>query len=370
MQNPFISSDSHFIEPPDLWTTRLDKKFRDRAPRVIRGYNDMKGDFIVAEGLEPIPVAIFFGAGVAPDVYAQLIEQGYDACPKSVWEPAERIKDQALDGVIAEVIYASIGLKLFSLEDDLLRAACFAAYNDWALDYCSHDPKKLIPLGMLTLEDIPAAIAEMKRVAAKGMQGVMIHGEASEDRPYTSPDYDPFWAAAQDLNMKLSLHVFTTKKEQKLLTGKGSVVLYGATNHQAVERSIAALVLGGVMERYPKLTFVSAENDVSWMPFLMWKMDHKQGRNKARFGGNTLSLKPSEYVTRQVYSTFINEPIILDQLDKYAVTNAMWASDYPHTSATWPKSQEYIQSNFGGLSEAKRRALVHDNVAKVYKIDL
>jgi len=31
-----LSSDSHVFEPPDLWTTRIDKAFRDRAPRVQR----------------------------------------------------------------------------------------------------------------------------------------------------------------------------------------------------------------------------------------------------------------------------------------------------------------------------------------------
>lgn len=370
MSTSVISSDSHFVEPPDLWQKRLDKKLRDRAPRVVRGINGKKGDFIVAEGLEPIPIAIFLGAGVKPDVYAQLIEQGYDACPKSVWEPSERVKDQDRDGVIAEVIYGSVGLKLFSLADDELRFACCKAFNDWALEYCSEDPKRLIPLGMLTLEDIPLAVKELERVAAKGMKGLMIHAEADEARPYYSPEYDPVWAAAQDLGVRLSLHVFTARKEQKILTGQGSVLIFSATSHQPAERSLASLVLSGVMDRFPKLIFVSAENDIGWMPYLMHKMDRKYLLNKSRFGGVTLSLKPSEYVMRQVFSTFINEYISPETLSEYALSNAMWASDYPHTSSTWPNSQQFIQSTFGKLSEQDRRRLVHDNVARVYGIDL
>src|SRR5512145_1482256 len=31
-----LSSDSHVFEPPDLWTTRIDRAFRDRAPRMVR----------------------------------------------------------------------------------------------------------------------------------------------------------------------------------------------------------------------------------------------------------------------------------------------------------------------------------------------
>ena len=31
-----LSSDSHLFEPPDLWQTRIDAPFRDRAPRIQR----------------------------------------------------------------------------------------------------------------------------------------------------------------------------------------------------------------------------------------------------------------------------------------------------------------------------------------------
>jgi len=38
-----ISADSHMIEPPDLWTTRLDKALRDQAPHVE---NREKGELL------------------------------------------------------------------------------------------------------------------------------------------------------------------------------------------------------------------------------------------------------------------------------------------------------------------------------------
>ena len=36
MQPLVLSSDSHVFEPPDLWRTRIDAAFRDRAPRIER----------------------------------------------------------------------------------------------------------------------------------------------------------------------------------------------------------------------------------------------------------------------------------------------------------------------------------------------
>jgi len=139
--------------------------------------------------------------------------------------------------------------------------------------------------------------------------------------------------------------------------------------HHEVERSIAVFVLGGVLERFPKLTIVSAENDVAWMPYFMWRMDFAQDRF-GRTGAilSKLTLKPSEYIKRQVYATFINEPIFLDGVQRYAADNAMWSSDYPHTAAIWPKSQEFVKETFGGLAEEDRRKIVHDTAARVYGI--
>jgi hypothetical protein len=99
------------------------------------------------------------------------------AAPASVWDPAARIKDQDLDGVQAEIIYTTLGMPLYGLDDGELRAACFRAYNDWAVEYCSYDPKRLLPLGLITLEDIGAGVEELRRIAKKGMRGAMIWAE-------------------------------------------------------------------------------------------------------------------------------------------------------------------------------------------------
>jgi predicted TIM-barrel fold metal-dependent hydrolase len=83
-------------------------------------------------------------------------------------------------------------MPLYGLDDVEPRTACFRAYNDWAVEYCSYDPKRLLPLGLITLEDIAAGVAELKRIAKKGRRGAMIWAEPPEERPYSHPDYDPF----------------------------------------------------------------------------------------------------------------------------------------------------------------------------------
>lgn len=34
IEGSYLSADGHVVEPADLWTTRMDKRFRDRAPRI------------------------------------------------------------------------------------------------------------------------------------------------------------------------------------------------------------------------------------------------------------------------------------------------------------------------------------------------
>ncbi|NOT55104.1 MAG: amidohydrolase, partial [Deltaproteobacteria bacterium] len=348
---------------------RLDKKFRDRAPHTVRGLNGKDGEFFVCENINPFPVAAFFGAGVPSDQLPEHNKKGMEGAPASVWDPAARVKDQDRDGVIAEVIYTSMGMPLYMLNDVELRAACFRAYNDWAVDYCSHNPKRLLPLGLLTLEDIPAAVAELTRIAKKGVRGAMIWAEAPDEKPYNHPDYNPFWAAAQDANFPLSLHVLTGRKGTGVDFFSGNLALQASTLHHEVERSLTVFVLGGVLERFPRLTIISAENDVAWMPYLMWRMDMVHSRLGA-LAGVKLAMKPSEYIKRQVYATFINEPIFIKTMDIYGPGNAMWSSDYPHTAATWPRSQDFINNTFNNLSDNDRRLIVHDTAAKVYRIDV
>jgi predicted TIM-barrel fold metal-dependent hydrolase len=350
-----------------MWSERVHKKISDRAPHTVRGFNGREGEYFVCENVSPVPVAGFFGAGVPSAELPEHSKKGMEAAPASVWDPAARIKDQDLDGVQAEVIYTSMGMPLYGLDDVDLRTACFRAYNDWAVEYCSHNPKRLLPLGLITLEDIAAGVQELQRIAKKGMRGAMIWAEPPDERPYTHTDYDPFWAAAQDLNMPLSLHILTGRKGMGVNLFKGDFALQVATLHHEVERSIAVFVLGGVLERFPRLTIVSAENDVAWMPYFMWRMDFARERFSAS-SSIKLNLKPSEYIKRQVYATFISEPILLDGLERYAAENAMWSSDYPHTAAIWPKSQQFVNETFGGLSEEQRRKIVHDTAARVYGI--
>jgi predicted TIM-barrel fold metal-dependent hydrolase len=68
------------------------------------------------------------------------------------------------------------------------------------------------------LLDIDVAVQELERCAKLGLRGAMIMASPPEPRDYGEWLYDPFWAAAQDLNMPLSLHTSTGHGEKAAIT--------------------------------------------------------------------------------------------------------------------------------------------------------
>src|SRR5713101_47734 len=212
-----VSADSHMMEPADLWETRLDKKFRERAPKVVKN-SDKPGLVFVAEGIRPFPVAGGFGAGRSGEELKDHLTKGYEAARPSGWDPVERVKDQDIDGVEAEVLYTTLGMPLFGLEDGNLQRACFASYNDWVAEFCAQNPKRLYGISLISLEDIDEGVKELERTHKNGMRGAMIWGSPPADKPYSSRIYDKLWQAASELHMPLSLHVITGKGKESQIS--------------------------------------------------------------------------------------------------------------------------------------------------------
>ena len=70
-----ISSDSHVMEDPDLWVNGVPAALKEEAPKFP----------------------------------PRVLGEGFQAQPGG-WDPAERIKEMAKDGVSAEVLYPTLGL--------------------------------------------------------------------------------------------------------------------------------------------------------------------------------------------------------------------------------------------------------------------
>jgi predicted TIM-barrel fold metal-dependent hydrolase len=360
-----VSADSHVVEPPDLWGQYIDPAFRDRAPKV-----DHVGgrEAFVIDGLPPEFVGALglFGSAGVPSERLQEIRVQTDGNPGG-WDPHDRLKDMVRDGVDAEVMYPSMGMRLYLAEDPDYQFACFRAYNDWLADLCTVYPDRLFGLGLVSLSDVEAAIIELARVKDRGLRGACISVDLKGgDRPFWDVEYDPFWAQAAELEMPISLHSLTGGERRQALGGR---IAQMVTEPAVVQASIANLIEFGVLERFPELKVVSVENDVGWAGTFLARMDYAYQRSLRYSGpGGNLSMLPSEFFHRQVYLTFMYDKPGVDLRHYIGVDNMMWSSDYPHGQSTWPESRGYIEWQFGDLPEEERRKITCDNVLNLYNI--
>jgi predicted TIM-barrel fold metal-dependent hydrolase len=369
-----ISADSHVTEPADLWQERVDRRFRDRAPYVTKNPGAGPAWLFVAEGTAPFPVSGGFAAGRSGQALAEFQKAGYAEARPSGWDPVARIADQELDGIDAEVLYPSLGMKLFALTDGELQRACFAAYNDWLAEYCRHDPRRLYGAGLVSLEDLSLAVQDLEAIAKQGMRAAMIWGAPPEDRPYDDPAYDPFWRAAEALELPVSLHIIAGRGRvsnavSNAVQGRThSGVWYMSVLHE-IQDSLARIVFGGVLHRFPRLRIVSAENDVGWIPHFMYRMDHCHEKYCALWPDATPE-PPSFYLRRQLFATFQDDPVGPATHQIFGRDNYMWASDFPHSDSTFPESRQWIEKNFAGVPADVKRRILHDNAVRLYRMDV
>ena len=205
-----VSSDSHVFEPPDLWTVRIEARFRDRAPYMKR----VGGvDHLFVEGDQFLAgIGLISGAGTRFEAPERISHEGrFEDVLAGGYDPDQHIRDMALDGVAGEVLYPSQGLFFFKVKDSALQSAIFRTYNDWLAEFCATHPGHLKGIAMVNLYDVGDGVAELERAAGKGLAGAMITEYPPEARRYDGREYEPLWAAAQDLGMPLSLHTGTSR---------------------------------------------------------------------------------------------------------------------------------------------------------------
>src|SRR5919197_1218057 len=222
-----LSSDSHVFEPPDLWTTRIDAMFRDRAPRMQR----LNGvDQLVVEEQQVIAgIGLISNAGARFEAPETISAQGrFEDVHQGGYDPVQHLQDMQLDGVAGEVLYPSQGLFYFKVADPQLMSAIFRAYNDWLAGFCRPDPARLKGIAMINLDNVHDGIGELERAARLGLAGAMITEYPAEDRRYDQPEYEPFWAAAEALGIPLSLH--TATRRQGRIRGAGDKTLRDASS--------------------------------------------------------------------------------------------------------------------------------------------
>ena len=363
-----ISSDSHIVEPAEVWTSRIESKFKDRAPHVVR---EEDGDWWYTDGIKGLSFNGGAQAGMRFDEPEKLRFRLEDVRPGG-YIPEEHVKDMDIDGIDVGVLYPTY-LQLYCIPDSELLTAIFRAYNHWVAEFCGTYPKRLKGIAMLNTDDVHEAVGELDRYAKMGLAGAMISVYPPEDRAYDSPEYEPLWAAAQDLDMPLSLHIGTNRPAPG-----GKVVHLDALKpsflcnaDSYVRSSLADTIYSGVFERYPKLQVGSIEQELSWVPHFLDRLDFNytqrpSGDSWHRFKENML---PSDYFHRNVFLGFQEDSLGIQLRHIIGVDSLLWGSDYPDQESTFPRSREILEEILADCTEEEKAKISGANSARIYHLD-
>ena len=357
-----ISSDSHVSMPDQAWQEYLDPQFRDRAPVLDE---TPEGVFRTFEGVRLPMQNLSNLAGKRPEDFTLTVRR-LDEWRPGAWDPAERIKDQDVDGVDSEVLY--FGGPLAS-KDPALRLNSVRGYNRWLSDFCSHSPKRLLGMASIPVDTPELAVQEIHFAKQARLAGAAIplfpnEGEYGDER------WNPMWDAFREDGLPIAMHSGgrrpgspdTHLLESAARFGTGLVM-----NKFAVAEAVSELIHGLVMQRYPDLRFISVEAQIGWISFFEYYSDHLWEKHRY-WTKSELEEPPSHYFRRQVFATFMEDPVGLRERHHIGIDNIMWASDYPHSETTWPNSKSLTDEWFTQYGDEDKKKILWQNCARLFDL--
>jgi predicted TIM-barrel fold metal-dependent hydrolase len=333
-----FDADSHLMETPDWLGEFADEGLRSRLePLGLTGAGSG-----AAELMEKLP-------GVWDSHREQVIGPEVLQGPKGWMAPGAldtEVRSRVLDtlGIDAQLVFPTFALGHFWPGHDVdLTYGGTEALNRAMVAFCAPDPR-LKPVGFLPLDDPERARATLERALDDGVAALWVPSDAPGDFSPTHVDLDPVWARLAEARVPFVLHVGGGKLLPKAFHRNGlprpKDWLGGGENlrakdfpvlHHSPERFLACMALDGVFERHPDLRGAAIELGATWVPGLLRNVDHAY-RNFSKFEPvlQELSLKPSEYLRRQVRFTPFPFEDTAWLIEECGPELLMFSTDYPH----------------------------------------
>jgi predicted TIM-barrel fold metal-dependent hydrolase len=369
-----VSADGHVNEPRDVWSARVEPKFRDRLPRVKVDEDGRK--WFVAEGIRPSMIreaprdqTISTEEFMSDDGRAAG-RPGLDKTKGAMFQnqggyDQDRYKDMDFDGIDAEIIFPNKGLTNWQSPDPELNVAMCRAWTDWAHEtFGGHS--RSFPAACVAPADVASAVKDIESAADRGFKFVMMPPLVT-GTGYHMPEFDPIWDALSETGLPVTFHAGTGKDPRTASGHGGAIINYVVHAMNTVLEPTVQLCASGVFDRYPKLKFATIEAGAGWIPYALWAMDH--GQIAFDFWVSPrLKYKPSEYFRMHGHASFETDPIGIELMDHIGIESLLWGNDYPHIEGSWPNSEQAIKSWSSDLSKADLAKIIGLNSADLFNI--
>jgi len=378
-----IDTDTHLIEPADVWTSRLPASWGKDVLHV-RWDDDAQADLWFF-GDEPLKEAWKWAnwgwAGAGREIHDGSGPTRQEEAHPATYDPAARVKVMDEQGVALQVLYPNLAGfdwgPFVHHPNSELAIAHLAAYNDFQLDWVRRFPGRFIPMLVVPYWDVERSVAEIERNADAGFGGIVTTGapEQHGQAPMSSRQWDPIWRACEEAGLSVSFHTASGDFRSELERHEADEVDGGALvardgPHLYLEngKHVTNLLMSGILTRFPNLKFVSVESGMGWVPFVLEALDKRFLKNGVfkshpEFG----DLLPSDLFKRQVSVNFWFEELKPFHIETIGIDSLLFETDFPHpTGFHRPTVAESIEMVFAGLDDDVRHQILWQNPARLY----
>ena len=384
MKYNLISADTHMdlvYMPGDVFVENSPTEIKDMMPRVE---DTDEGPYWILEGKKVVPSGY---GGLNSGEYQEgeakhldrMAEVGFfDSMKQGIYHPSDpdlRVGDLDIDGVDAEIMYGILEIGAGGrlgpeVEEAGVLEATYEVYNQWVADFVGKNPTRMNALACLTHRDPHTAAEQLRKAAEMGLRGAEILVPRMI-KPMYHKDWDVLWQTSGECQIPISFHTVggsfarpRPEEEQEyryVIRGLGEAV-FQVTGSEF----LISIILSGACQRFPDFNWVLGECGIGWIPYIVERTDIEYADRLFQLG---LEMKPSDYWRRQGHSTFQEEYVSMDEVERIGVDSIMWGSDYPHPDGVFPDSRSVIQKNLGHLPDNIVQKITCENAAKLYRFN-
>lgn len=363
-----LDGDGHVEEWEATWSDEyLEPKYRDRRPKVIET-GEFEHDYIWEIDGERIRV------GGSPSSRDGVVSTEYELMAKwrgphesgEFHSAEDRLAVMDAESTYLSVNYPTLLLHWPIVKDPDLNAGLTRSYNNWVADVSNQSPERLKWVTVIDPRDPSEAVREMERTKKMGSLGIMVFGDYG-NKALDHPDFEPIWAAAQDLELPVNVHPGMGAKDA-LRDWKN---IAGDQFLTSVVRGFKTICGSGILDRYPKVKVSFLETGCTWVDFAVAVMDFTLDNVKDRMELGTIRSEhqpiidrglpqatPLEYIKDgRIFIGFeVDDQLLPYMVGKYGTDCWVYASDIPHAHRI-PDSPNFLMNRTDLTQEQKDRII-------------